>query len=146
MTGRNCALPTCGLPLQQRPTERNSHYRARRYCNRVCACTGMPRPGSPRPGLRVPPDTKPCEQCGTVFERRPWNEGPKSWARRRYCCHACSALARRGAPAPTPTRPRPAVRRRKTPAPAPRATPQPVGDHVWRPPGWSATPNVRGVA
>lgn len=137
MSVRHCALPSCGEPLQQRPTERLSHYLRRRYCNRSCACTGIPRPG-----LRVPPDTKPCEQCGTAFERRVGSEGPKSWAERRYCCHACSAAARRGTAGPRVSGPR-LPRRPRKPTPPPTAAPTTTAAAVvWRPPGWAAQPNT----
>lgn len=77
----------------------------------------------------VDPDVKTCENpaCGVEF-RRPTNRSRAYFAERRFCSRTCSGAV---------------LRERKRPAP-----PEPLGISVtppgqlWRPPGWSQTPNV----
>jgi|SRR3990172_5298428 len=40
-------------------------------------------------------ETKPCENCGVVFER-PFARTAADWERRRFCSRPCSAAGRRG--------------------------------------------------
>ena len=127
-----CALTTCGDTIVRPPRMSQQEWDLRRYCNRRCQAAAN------RLRYPAPTDTKPCGHCDTVMTRRR-EDGPTKWEEKLYCSRDCALAARRANMTTPPPTPAPAASPTPGAGPTPPAPPAPA---VWRPTGWTATPNT----
>lgn len=125
---------SCGGTFHRAKRKSIKVFSARKFCSRACAAKGMRRPARGRLT-----HCKSGEHEMTGDNVRVDKDGK----------HSCKACARkrdqeRRARQPVRKRRRPARKKPVRRTPLTVATPTPVTPQrpVWRPPGWSPTPNV----